>query len=165
MSDLHTQTEAARVLLANMRDVIGDDEDLALSTIEGETGLLEAIDEAVNRLSEINSLLTGTQARIDDLKAREARYEAQAERIRTAIMNAMQMAGLKKLERSEATLSLRAVAAKAIVKAEADIPAGYWKAQAPKLDLKALTAALKDGANIPGAELSNGGETLSIRRA
>lgn len=165
MTDLYTQTEAARVLLSNMRDVIGDDEELALSTIEGETGLLEAIDEAVNRLSEIKSLVSGTQSRIDELKTRADRYEAQAERIRTAIMNAMQMAGVKKLERSEATLSIRSVPPKAIVKAEADIPADYWKAQAPKLDLKALTAALKDGASIPGAELSNGGETLSIRGA
>ncbi len=165
MSDLHQQTEAARVLLANMRDVIGDDEDLTISTIEGETGLLEAIDEAINRLSEIKSLCAGTQSRMDELKTRNDRYEMQAERLRTAILGAMQIAGVRKLERPEATVSLRPVPAKAVIKAEADIPAEYWKATAPKLDLKALTAALKDGASIPGAELSNGGETISIRGA
>ena len=33
--DLHIHGEAAKVLLANIRDVIGDDEEMALVAVEG----------------------------------------------------------------------------------------------------------------------------------
>jgi Siphovirus Gp157 len=46
---------------------------------------------------------------------------------------------------------------------EAILPAKFWKAQDPKLDKKAVLDALKAKEDVPGASLSNGGETISIR--
>ncbi|MGE0857439.1 MAG: siphovirus Gp157 family protein [Hyphomicrobiaceae bacterium] len=43
------------------------------------------------------------------------------------------------------------------------IPSEFWKPQPPRLDKKVVLDALKAGAVVPGAELSNGGETLSMR--
>lgn len=160
--DLHVESEAARSLLLNLRDILSDDEDASADAIEGETNLLEAIDGALARLLDLEDHAEAIKARIDDLKARKARFDQQSEMIRAALSTAIGMAGLKKVERPEATLSLRAVAPSVVVIEEADIPSEFFEPQPPKLDKRALLAALKEKRQVPGAELSNGGESLSV---
>ena len=46
---------------------------------------------------------------------------------------------------------------------EAAVPEPFWRPQPPKLDRRALAEALKTGQSIPGATLSNGGTTLSLK--
>jgi hypothetical protein len=60
------------------------------------------------------------------------------------------------------TLSLRAVAVSVIVIDETEIPTKFWKASAPKLDKRAVLEALKAKETVPGASLSNGGQTLAL---
>ena len=74
-----------------------------------------------------------------------------------------QLEMLRKLELPTATLSIKAVPAKAEITDEALLPSKFFKAQDPKLDKKAVLDALKAKEDVPGAVLSNGGETLSIR--
>jgi hypothetical protein len=161
--DLKNEAEAARSLIANLRDVLDDDDQLTHDMIEGETALFDAAATAVARLSEVEGFAAAIDDRIKSLATRKQRLEAQAERIRTAILVAMGVAGLKKMELAIATISVRAVAPKVVIGNEADIPSTFWVPSDPRLDRKALLAALKDGATIPGATLSNGSETLSIR--
>ena len=160
---LDIEAEAARVLLANINDIVRDDEDAAHDAVEGETSLFEVIQSAVDRIGELEALSEATKARQDALKARRDRFDRQAENLRTALHSALGAANLKKVELPLATISCRPVPAKAIVSSEADIPAQFWKAQPPKIDLKGITEALKAKADVPGASLSNGGETVSIR--
>jgi len=155
--------EAARSLLANIRDVIGDDDEMALTAVEGETGLKECISEAIDRISDLSSHCEALDIRIKELSERRSRFEAQSERIKTAVFVAMGQAGLRKLELFQATLSVRAVPPKAEIVDEALIPSKFWKANDPTLDKKAVLEALKAKEDVPGAALSNGGETLSIR--
>ncbi len=156
--------EAARSLLANIRDVIGDDDEMAMTAIEGETELKECISEAVDRISELNSHCEALDLRIKDLSERRARFDVQAERIKTAVFAAMGQAEIRKLELPQATLSVRADRPKAEIVDEALVPSKFWKAKDPVLDKKAVLEALKAKEDVPGAALSNGGETLSIRR-
>ncbi len=160
--DLSIEAEAARSLLANIRDVIGDDEQAAADAIEGETNLREAISSAVDRLAEIDGMASVVRSREQSLRERRDRLERQAEHIRTAIVAAMGHAEMKKLELPQATITLKAVPAKAVAVNEADIPSEFWKRSDPKLDMRAVLAALKQGP-VPGATLSNGGETVQIR--
>ena len=160
---LYLQGEASRSLLANIRDVIGDDEDMAFVAVEGETGLIEAISAAVDRMAELKAHCEALEIQIKNLKERHSRFEEQASRIKAAIHVAMGHAELRKLELPQATLSVRAVAPSVEVTDEALIPAQFWVTQDPKLDKKALLAALKAKEQVPGAQLSNGGETLAIR--
>lgn len=155
--------EAARSLLANIRDVIGDDDEMALTAVEGETGLKECISEAIDRISDLSSHCEALDIRIKELSERRSRFEAQSERIKTAVFVAMGQAGLRKLELFQATLSVRAVPPKAEIVDEALIPSKFWKAKDSTLDKKAVLEALKAKEDVPGAALSNGGETLSIR--
>lgn len=167
MSDISRQViiqgEAARALLANIRDVIGDDEEMAAVAVEGETGLLESISGAVDRLHELETNCVALEAREKDIHDRRSRFEDQAARIKAAIHVAMGHGGLRRLELPQATLSLRQVAPKAEITDEAAIPSKFWKAKEPTLDKKAVLDALKAKEAVPGAVLSNGSETISIR--
>lgn len=169
MSDLkralQNEGEAARALLASIRSVVGDDDVAMQDAVEGETSLIEAVDASLDRLAEIEALNEAISSLVKSYKERADRLDNQAEQIRTAISVAMTTAGLRKLERPAGTLSLRAVPPKAIITSEVDLPSKFFIEQAPKLDRKAVLDALKSGEKIPGAELSNGSETISIRRS
>ncbi len=162
---LQIEAEAARSLLANIRDVIGDDEEMAHDAVEGETGLIEAITSAVARIGELEAFESAIAEQVKALSARKARFGDQAERIRTAVMVAMGMADLKNLELASVTLSRKTVPPKVVITDEAAIPSRFWKPSDPTLDKKALLAALKAKEPVAGAELSNGAETISILRS
>lgn len=162
--ELKLESEAARALLHNLRSVLSeDDEDLIHDTVEGETDLMETIDAALMRLQELDAMGAAIKAQTSALKERGDRFKNQAELIRAALSSALGMAQLRKVERALATVSLRAVPPSLVVTEEADIPSQYFEPQPPKLDKKAVLDALKSGEKVPGAELSNGGETISIR--
>lgn len=161
---LATEGAAAQALFHNMRAIISDDdEDLIGDTVEGETNLMETIDRAIVRLQEIEAHGASIKSQMTDLKERSDRFKKQSELIRTALASALGMARLKKVERALATISLRAVAPSLVVVEEADIPSEYFEPQPPRLDKKAVLDALKSGEKVPGASLSSGGETISIR--
>lgn len=167
MSDLQRalkdEAEAARCLLANLREIIGDDEEAVATVVEGETNLIEAIRAAHEQIAFDELCAESVAATIKRFAERKSRLEARAERARTAVALAMEMAGLKKVELPEAVLTIKATPPKAIVTDEAAIPSKFWKPSDPKLDKKAVLDALKAGEKIDGAELSNGGTTLQIR--
>lgn len=161
---LENETEAACVLLANIRDVVGDDEDAIHDMVEGETRLFDAVDVVLKRLAELETNAKALSNLVESYSNRAARFEDQAQQLRAALGVALGMAGIKKLERPGGTLSLRAVAPKVNITNEAAIPAKFWKPSNPTLNKAAVLEALKEGQAIDGAELSNGGETISIRR-
>ena len=160
---LAIEAEAARSLLLNIADVVADDDEAKQDAIEGETNLKEAASLAVSRLAEISALSEAIKAQRDNLADRCQRLEKQADMIRAALLSAMATADVPKLEIAQATISRRAVPAKVIVTDETVIPSQYWKRADPKLDLRAIQSALKDNAEIPGASMSNGGETVSLK--
>lgn len=161
--EISREAEAARSLLANIRDVMALDADEALTVVEGETNLIEAIGKAVDRIATVDAHHKALAEQSVTLAARKARFEQQGELLRAAVLSAMGVADLKKLELPQATLTRKAVAPKAVILSEADIPSQFWKPQDPKLDRKAVLDALKAKEAVAGAELSNGGETIQIR--
>lgn len=160
---IQIQGEAAKHLIANIRDVVEDDAELLATSVEGETDLIEAIASGVDRIATLNTHCEVLENQVRALKERASRFAAQAERIKSAVFVAMGQAELRKIELPEATLTIRAVPPKVEISNEADVPARFWKAQDPKLDRKAVLDALKSGELVPGASLSNGSETLAIR--
>lgn len=160
--DLHTQIEAARVLLATYRDILGDDEQAKADTVEGQTDLDGAMRRAVGRLAELRGRREGLAATIKHLQGRDARFEQQEKHLRVAVQTAMEIAGRKNLETDLATISRARVPASVVVTKEEDIPAEYFVRAEPRLSKTKLRDALKEGKIVPGAEMSNGGETLHI---
>jgi hypothetical protein len=164
-SALNREAEAAQSLLANLRDIIGDDEQATVDAIEGETNLLETITAVVHRINEIAAHKDGIKDYVGRVKSRLERLERQEELMRTALLSAMATAGLKKLELPTATITMKATAPSAVITDEANIPASFWKPQDPKLDKKAILDSLKSKQDVPGAVLSNGPPTLQIRNS
>lgn len=176
---------AAKSLRESIQALDADDEILLLDTIEGETGLFEAVDALLNRMLDNRARATGLASVIDDLAERKRRFEKRVDADRALIEQAMGVAELPKLERPIATLSLTKRAPGVEITDEALIPATYWKAGDPKLDKKALGETLKARAEalatlpedpeqraaalaalppeIPGATLSNGAPSLTAR--
>lgn len=161
---INQEADAARALLANLRDVIGDDDQAVEDFLEGETGLKEAIATAVEMVLEWETFAAALKTRMDEMAARRERMTTRAEAARAAIASAMGSVELRNLTLPEATLSLKATPPKVVVTNEVEIPAKFWVAQDPKLDKKALLSALKDGQTIDGATLSNGSASLQIRK-
>lgn len=163
--ELDQEIDAAKILRENLRDLIGEDDEALRDTLEGETQLHELIEQVVEFLGQDEERIAGIKEAVAQSNARKARLEKRVEMCRTVILNAMDVGELKKLELPIATVSRRATPAKVIITNEADVPSSFWTPQAPKLDKKLVKAALDSKKAVPGAELSNGGETLSIRRS
>ena len=104
--------EAARVLLANYRDVLGDDAEARADAVEGETSLREAITQGLARIVAIEALETGVSATMANLKARASRLEQQKEHLRTSLAVAMEIGAIKRHETALATITLKPVPAK-----------------------------------------------------
>lgn len=160
--DLHVQIEAARVLLANFRDILGDDEQAVADMVEGQTNLPEAMTRAVTRIVELEAMEAGLGLMMERLKGRCDRLKQQRETLRTAMAVAMEIGAMKRHETALATITLKPVAAKVEIIDEAAIPSKFWKSQEPRLDRKAVLDALKDKQEVPGATLSNGGAVVQI---
>jgi hypothetical protein len=160
------EAQAVAGLKQTLRQLGGEgDEALLMDTIEGETSLMEAIDRLLLAIADAAGLAKGAHEAAEVLAARAERFEKRAEAARGLIEQALMIAELDKLERPTATLSMVRRPPKLEVAEEADIPAEFWKLGDPKLDKKALLAALKDGRIVPGACLSNAAPSLTIRSA
>lgn len=162
LQELKEQTQLARGLLQTFASVLEDDEQAAADMIEGETSLDEAMAKAVKRIAELEAMDTALAIMAEQISARRSRLKAQCDSLRTAITISLEATNTKRLELPFATVSRRAVAPKAQIVTEAEIPSQFWKRADPKVDMRALLAALKEGP-VPGAELSNGSETISIK--
>lgn len=160
------EAKAAAALRESLRQLgEGSDDELLLDTIEGETSLLEAIDKLLASIALDEGLAKGADAAALEMSGRAQRFARRAESKRALIEQALFVAELDKLERPAGTLSLVRRAPKVEIAEEAEIPTEFWKAGDPRLDRKALLAALKEGRAVPGACLSNSAPSLTIRRA
>lgn len=97
-----------------------------------------------------------------DLKERRARFEAKADQIRHIVQWALGEIGLDKLTAPDFTASIRETPPAVVIADETLIPDEYVRiTRAP--DKMAIKEALKAGAVIPGADLGNGGSSLTVR--
>lgn len=166
VSTLETERRAAEALRETLAKMPGIDDETVRDTIEGETGLHEAIADVVATLTDAETMSAGLAVMIEKFEARKARYEARTDFLRSAIEQAMVIGELRKLELPDCTLSLSQRPRQVVIIDEAKLPARFWKQPEPVIDKRALAEALKSTAeNVPGAVLSNGAVSLTIRRA
>jgi len=156
------QAVAAAELVRALND---DDPDLIHDTVEGETDFFEAVQRALDEIAECEIVQSGCADMKQRLSDRETRAKNRADKLRGLIDQAFQLAEVTSHKFPTATITTKRVPPKLIVTDEAAIPARFYAPQPPKLDKKALADALKSGGPIEGAEMSNGGTTIQIRRA
>lgn len=165
---LRRETEAARDLLSTIRNEgAADDAELIEDAIEGETNLREAIAAALDEIDEAELLILGGKAKVEQIGKRIVAEENRVERLRAAIERAIVMSEMPTpLKLPTATVSVAKRKPAVVIDNEAAIPSRFFvdpPPPAPKLDKKALAAALADGP-VMGAHLDNGSLSLTIRR-
>lgn len=161
---VQSELEAAKVLRDQIAELAAGDEDFIRDTLEGETDLPAIVRSLLAGIGEDEAMAEGIDAYAKELASRKERLTGRAKLKRTLICTALEIAGRKTIETDVGTVTLSAVKPKAIVTEEADIPAEFFKPQPPKLDQSALSAALREGREVKGATLSNGGNTVRILR-
>jgi hypothetical protein len=139
------------------------DEDALRHTLEGLSSLPEMLACALRSYLDDIALMAALGIRINDMQERISRFERRAEKKLALITSVMERADVKMLAVPDFTVSLRTTEPSVIITAEQEIPPDFWKPLPPKLDLQRLTAALRRGENVPGAVLSNGQATISVR--
>jgi sugar-specific transcriptional regulator TrmB len=161
---LNRQAVAAAELIRALGED-AEDETLIHDAVEGETDFFEAVERALDEISECEIIAAGIKDMQKRLQDRLTRTQNRQEKLRGLIDQAFQMAEIKSHKFATATIASKQIPRKLIVTDESQLPARFFKPQPPKLDRKELTDALKDGEAVPGADLSNGGTTIQIRRA
>jgi hypothetical protein len=132
-------------------------------TLEGLTTLNELIAEIIRSALIDEALQSGLRLRLQDMKERLSRLESRSLKKRDLAIEAMSEAGLRKIEQPDFTASARSGTPSLLVVAEDQIPESYWVPQPPKLDRQVLLGDLKQGDQVPGAQLSNPKPVLSVR--
>jgi hypothetical protein len=158
--DIHHYTYLRQKLLEAFPDA-GDD--TIRDTLEGLTTLHELIAEVIRSALIDESLQSGLRLRLQDMRERLSRLEGRSVKKRELALEAMSEAGLRKIEQPDFTASARAGPPSLVVLAEDQVPESYWVPQPPKLDRQALLGDLKQGGEVPGAQLSNPKPVLSVR--
>ena len=155
------------IAAAELVRALGEDaEDAALShdMVEGETDFFEAVEKALDEIGECEIIAAGIKDMQSRLSQRLSRTNLRAERLRGLIDQAFQMARISAHKFPTATVATKRVPPKLVITDEAAIPTKFYAPQPPKLDKRALLEAVKSGP-VEGAQLSNGGTTILIRRA
>jgi len=139
-----------------------DDEMLRLDMLEGSTDLHEMATVIVNSISDARALFEGTDARLDELKARKARFKARIEFLRTMLLRIMQFAEVKKIELPVATISQRSGQPQITGDVSIDnLPMDLCKVtvEPDRVKIREALLAYRD---LPGISLSNAPPTLAI---
>jgi hypothetical protein len=139
------------------------DDDALRDTVEGLSNLPEVLAAVLRSHLDDVALTRALRSRLSDMQQRLSRIENRAEKKRALVASVMERADLRKLTEPDFTVSLRPTVPPLMITAEAEIPEKYWKPQPPKLDRKALIAALAAGQAVPGTVLGNGGMTIAVR--
>jgi len=160
---LHQATRAADVLKEQLREIAGDDLEVIADTIEGEIDLRGLISMAAEQNMQDDIWLLGTKEMIKKLKDREDRIEKRKAMRRAAILTAMQSGEIHRVDTPAGVITRKATPPNALILEESLIPAEFWRSADPVLDKKAVADALKEKRDVPGAMMSNGGETIQVR--
>lgn len=152
-----------RTLLENLPS-LADDEQLRLDTIEGATDALDIADRLIASIANAEAMADAVREQVEILRTRAGNFDDRAEGLRNVLRGLMDEMRVRKLERPRATVSIRAGQPAVIITDGDSIPDEYWRVT--KTPAKSqIRDALKAGKDVPGAMLTNGGETLSMRIA
>jgi hypothetical protein len=150
-------------ILAQCPDI---DEQTLTDTLAGASNLEEAVIAVIRSATEDEHLIAALKTHIAELGNRLDRLEDRKAKKRELIAAVMERADLRRVVGPDATISLTRVAPKVLITDEALVPDRYRKPVEPvkpKPDKALIKEALTSGAAIPGATLSNGGVTITVR--
>lgn len=90
-----------------MRELCGDDDDLFMDMMEGESDLFTLVSRIHEQIARDHEMLAGIKERKATISERESRIKSRASASKTAIGALMRAGGITKLELPEVTYSVR----------------------------------------------------------
>ncbi len=107
--DLERQLKAAELVRQQISDLVGEDAELLRDSIEGETSLFEIMSEMAATDGEDAALVEGIAAYLRKLQDRKKRIEDRIEIRRALMANALDVAGLSRLQTAAGTITRKAL--------------------------------------------------------
>ena len=159
-SELSNYLILATELKAHFADI---DAETLSDTLEGASGLPEAIEAVVRSSLDDGALVEALKVRLEDLEIRLERLKDRYHKKRSLARWAMQEAGLERLMAADFSVGLRKGLERVEVLEEGLIPADYLVPQPAKPDRKAILEALKCGKIVSGAALVMGEASIQVR--
>jgi hypothetical protein len=167
---IHTDIKIAKNQIASVMDRLnhelgGDDEQLVIDCLEGETPLFDIARQLLDANEDDEGIIASLDQQIADRNTRKERAKLRIERRKSALISLMDIAAIKKLPLPEATVSLRTLLGRAKVIDPDLLPDAFVKvSEVRKPDMDAINTAVENGAQIPGVVKTNGSASLSVRR-
>jgi|AKVG01.1.fsa_nt_gi hypothetical protein len=155
-----SEIEKARELRKHIIEQCGDDPDLIADMIEAETSINDLIEWALRKFADEKTFESAIKERVDQLQARKKAAERRQDKLRDLIGTLLTESGQNQYKGVEGTVSFKTVPPKPIIQDELQVPPEYCKLS---VDKTAINQAYKNGMNVPGCTLDNGGTTLMIR--
>jgi hypothetical protein len=138
-----------------------DDEALRADMIAGEFDVEAVMARVVSHIMEADEMLDGMTPRFEDLSERKKRWERRKEFCRSLAQRVLEASGRAKIELPEATVSKQAGREGVEIINVDDLPQGTYAIER-KPDKKAIAEQLKAGAEVPGARLVKGADSVRV---
>jgi len=159
--DAATVSRQIDALLAQFPE-LSLDEELRLSTLEGETDFTRIMSRLVRVRNEKLAEAEGLAGYIGELTERKARKVKGAEGVKSLMLSLMSVADIQKLPLPEATLSITKPRESVEVTDLAALPQGtFTTVRQP--DKAAIKAMIEAGDDVPGAALKTSEPGLTVR--
>ena len=143
-----------------------DDEPGYLDTLEGETDAMDVADYLIREALRADALIEAAKAERAMLDMRTKRFEDRARAHRRAMLDLLDAAGVKKLERPRATISRRAGSMRVEIDHDATVPTQLCTVKTTMTPDKAATKAqIEAGVDVPGCVLVRGEDSVTVRAA
>jgi hypothetical protein len=139
-----------------------DDEELFRDTLEGNTRFNEIMDRLLIEMRDNETLAEATSARIAKIREHQTRLTHRAQFYRSLMHRLLTVTGIQSVALAEAKVSIMKSPDKVIITDESAVPDAFMKIT-KEPNKTAIKNAIKTGTYVPGAALSNGGTTISVR--
>lgn len=153
-------------LARNLRELCGDDDLAFVDTLDGCSSAVEAVRSTLRAIVTWEGLETAAKGLSDRYDARAKDFASRQERARNALVQFMGDIGERSMVLPEGTITRKAGAAKVVGEGDPEtMPAQFVRSKTTReLDKVAIKRALDQGTDVPGFTLSNGCETLQVRK-
>lgn len=157
----HHYKELRSRLLESFPD-LAEDEQALLDTLDGETELTNKLAAILRSALHDEAMTKGLQEYQGNLARRMSALRDRARKKRAVVLHFMEDVGLKKLEAPDMTATRKVVPPSVTVFDENQLPKEFVRVKSEP-DKSAIKAALKEGQDVPGAQLGNTSEILQVK--
>lgn len=141
---------------------LAEDDELFRDTLEGNTRFNEIMDRLLSEMRDNETLAEAAAQRIGKIRERQTRLTHRVQFYRGLMHRLLSLTGLKSVALGEAKISVVNSPDKVIITDENAIPDAFCKI-IKEPNKTAIKNAIKNGTYVPGATISNGGQTIQVR--